>query len=172
MNPTEAELHLSGHVGLLRLIWAVRKGWQRRFNQGHGAGDHVGGAFGECMLAKHKGVFWSGSVGEIYSADVGGCYQVRATNLSEGQLILHKTVYDKDGKIIKEDKDWQPFVLARILLPEIHLVGWSWGWEGKQEKHWRTQGVRYPAYFSMPEHDMATLPSEAEVMAGKPKDAA
>lgn len=156
MRPSEGELHLAGNVGVLRMIYAVRTNRQRGrgATDNAGGGDHVNGAIGEMMLAKHCQIFWSGTIGTIKaSADVGECYQVRATALRHGRLRAHP-----------EDNDNQPFVLARILLPEVHLVGWLWGNEIKRPEHWRTD-VPWPAYFAWPVRDMATLPDEATVRA-------
>jgi hypothetical protein len=59
MTPSEAELHLAAHVGVLRMIFAVRNKLQRgRYaHEDAGGGDHVVGAIGGMMLAKHLDYF-------------------------------------------------------------------------------------------------------------------
>jgi hypothetical protein len=157
MRPTESELNLAGNVGVLRMIYALRT--ERKRLPGLSTDDagpiqHILGAIGEMMLAKHLGVFWSGTVGTIRaSADVADCYQVRATDLPYGKLIVHPP-----------DNDTQPFVLARVILPDVHLVGWLWGKEAKSQSFWRTD-VPYPAFFAWPVHDMETLPDQTAVKA-------
>jgi hypothetical protein len=100
------------------------------------------------MLAKHLDIYWSGTVGTISAgADVGGCYQVRCTDRTNGKLIAHH-----------DDNDDQPFIFARVLLPEVHLVGWLWGAEAKRQEFWR-EDVPHPAFFAWPLHDMDNLPS-------------
>ena len=157
LTPTEGELHLAGSVGVLRMIYAIRTGRKRRpgiNDEDAGPVQHILGAIGEQALARYLGVFWSGTIGTVHaSADVGGCYQVRATERQSGKLIAHD-----------DDKDEQPFVLARVLLPDVHLVGWLWGHEAKQSKFWRTD-VPYPAFFAWPVRDIKTLPDEAAVRA-------
>lgn len=157
MRPTESELHLAASVGVLRMIYALRTNRKRLpglNDDDAGPIQHILGAIAEMMLAKRLGVYWSGTIGTVRAeADVGRCYQVRATDHPNGKLIVHP-----------EDKDHQPFVLARVLLPDVHLVGWLWGDEAKFPAHWRTD-VRYPAFFAWPVHDMETLPDEATVLA-------
>jgi hypothetical protein len=42
------------------------------------------------MLAKHLDYFWSGTIGTVKaSADVGPCYQVRATDHPKGKLLAN-----------------------------------------------------------------------------------
>jgi hypothetical protein len=139
------------------MIYAIRTKRKRREginDEQAGPVQHILGAIGEQALAQHLGVFWSGTVGTVHaSADVAGCYQVRATERASGRLIAHD-----------DDNDLQPFILARVMLPEVHLVGWLWGHEAKLAKFWRAD-VPHPAYFAWPVHDMATLPNEAEVKA-------
>lgn len=156
IHPTESELNLAGHVGILRVIYALRAGHKRPEAMDDDAGllHHVLGAIGEAMLAKHLGVFWSGTVGTIKApGDVAGCYQVKATDLRFGKLIVQE-----------QHDPWQPYVLARVRLPEVHLVGWLWGHEAKQDKFWRID-VPYPAFFAWPLHDMETLPTQDEIKA-------
>ena len=160
IRPTEAELHLAASVGVLRTIFAVRNNLKRGKNNHEDAGsaDNVTGAIGEMMVAKHLDYFWSGTIGTVKAvADVGPCFQVRATDHPHGKLIAYP-----------EDNDRQPYILARVLLPDVHLVGWLWGAEAKQKQFWRTD-VRSPAFFAWPVHDMDELPSEAAVALAQQK---
>jgi hypothetical protein len=161
LRPTESELHLGMHVGVLRAIFALRAELEGKYGcEDTGCAAHINGAIGEMMLAKHRNLFWTGTVGTVRaSADVGGYLQVRATELRHGKLIAHPP-----------DKDYQPFVLARILLPEVHLVGWLWGGEAKQKKFWRDDVAR-PAFFAWPVRDMETLPDEVAVRARQAQSA-
>jgi hypothetical protein len=157
LQPTESELNLAGTVGVLRMIYAVRTGRKRLpgiYEDEAGPIQHVLGAIAELTLARHLDVFWSGTIGTINAvADVGGCYQVRATDRRNGKLITHK-----------KDNNDQPFVLAYVLLPDVHLVGWLWGSEAKFPGFWR-EDVPHPAYFAWPVHEIETLPDRATVRA-------
>jgi hypothetical protein len=139
------------------MIYAVRTNRKRRpgiNDEQAGPIQHVLGAIAEQMLARHRNVFWSGTVGTVHaSADVDDCYQVRATDLAYGKLITHP-----------DDHDCQPYILARVLLPDVHLVGWLWGHEAKSKRFWR-EDVPYPAYFAWPVRDMETLPDKTTVKA-------
>ena len=155
MTPTDGELNIGGHVGLLRMLSALRRKRKQQYGltDDQGLFQHINGAIGEQMTAKHLGVYWSGDIDKIDgAADVGECYQVRATDLRNGKLITHP-----------KDNGHQPFILARILLPDVHLVGWLWGHEAKRQEFWKTENMRYPAFVAWPVHDMATLPHEGAV---------
>ena len=154
-KPTEAELHLAASVGALRQIWAKRNGLRHTGNHSQAGGfeQHINGALGEMMLAKYRNVFWSGTIGTTCAAaDVGLIYQVRATAHRDGKLLL------RPG-----DKADQPYVLARVLLPDVNLVGWLWGHEAMLPIHQR-ENERGTVFLAWPLHDMETLPDEAATM--------
>jgi hypothetical protein len=148
---TPSEIHLAWQVAIMRSLKRLQKGIGHMWGceQKPQYANDFNGALGEMMLAKHLDRFWAGAFG---GPDVGQCYQVRATDHPLGKLICHP-----------EDADDQPFVLARILLPEVHLVGWLWGHEAKFPGYWCTDYGR-PAFFAWPVQDMETLPTEAEVL--------
>jgi len=149
MRPTQSELCFAQNVGMLRNTVAIRAGTPPRHGCEQNRWDvNINGAIGEMMLAKYLGIYWAGAIGDKLAADVGKYYQVRATDHPYGKLIAHPS-----------DVDWQPFVLARILLPEVHLVGWLWGGDAKQDEFWKTD-VREPAFFAFPVNGMETLPDE------------
>jgi hypothetical protein len=156
----EGEMYLAGGIGVMRALYALRTGrvnpagLQRRTIDKSSMVGHFFGACGEQALAKHLGVYWDGTIGTVDApCDVGGCYQVKATDLALGKLITKR-----------KDNDRQPFVLARVSLPKVTLVGWLWGYETKKEQNWR-EDVAEPAFFSWPLHDMKALPSQAAVKA-------
>jgi hypothetical protein len=102
----------------------------------------VGGAAGECALAKLTNTYWEALTDYgAEKADVGGLYQVRATELSKGRLIVHPP-----------DKNDQPFVLAITDLSDLEqgidvtFPGWLLGHEAKQDVYWTDPGTGRPAY--------------------------
>jgi hypothetical protein len=133
---TAAELMLAGQVGVMRHVTALRDGR----NQVHGKvtdpwGSNIVGAIAEMGAAKHFGVFWSGTVGQVDQPDVGKV-QVRATELKNGRLILHP-----------DDKDSEVFILAIVDGHHVVLKGWVFAREGKQQFFWEDPAGNRPAFF-------------------------
>ena len=124
-----SEIHLAVMVGVQRAIDAIRNNRQHRYNSDPGpCWDHnINGAVGELTLAKHVDAFWNGAFGDFTAADVGGRYQVRASEYDgpNAGLILHPA-----------DRDDQPYVKVLIRLPHVTLVGWMLGREAKQPQFW------------------------------------
>ena len=127
---------------------------QRYGCEDYGFDYNINGAIGEMMLAKHLNLYWAGAIGNKKAPDVSRYYQVRGTCRRDGRLIVHPP-----------DEDHLPFVLARVLLPEVHLVGWQYGRLAKVLAGNMT-GPR-PAYFveTADLEDMKTLPTESELAA-------
>jgi hypothetical protein len=102
----------------------------------------------EIALARHLNRYWNGDVNNTKERDVGGMIDVRSCEPGK-RLILHP-----------DDPDDVPFVLAWIsVLPDVELVGWLLGRDGKQPEFWDDPGTGRPAYF-IPKgrlHDMAML---------------
>ena len=103
-------------------------GWQRAFL----------GVAGEIAYAKHKGVYWMPPfrpqrAGE---GDVGSV-QVRTSSRIDGDLILHP----RDG----DDDTW---VLVVGNPPDLYIVGWCWGRQGKLDRYWGDKARNgRPAFF-------------------------
>ena len=105
---------------------------------GEGFHCHIIGACGELAVAKSLGVYWLGVLGDFTVPDIGPV-QVRTTDCPGGSLILHP-----------DDPDDAPFVLVVGQNACYRIVGWIYGREGKNERFWRTEDVRSPAYFINP----------------------
>jgi hypothetical protein len=147
-----SEVHLACTVGVLRQISAL----QKKREGGHGRDrdrtfqDHIEGAAGEIAVAKHTGLFWSGTIGRIDADDVGP-YQVRATSHVNGRLVLHP-----------EDNSEKLFISATgVAFPLVTLSGWAWASEGKKDEYWQDpKGNNRYAYW-VPNailHPMSELP--------------
>jgi hypothetical protein len=95
-------------------------------------------ARGEMAVAKGLNLYWSGSVGDYSAVDVGGLVEVRTITTGHHRLILHPG-----------DRDWAPYVLVDASYqPEMRLVGWIYGKDGKDQKYWSDpSGKNRPAFF-------------------------
>jgi hypothetical protein len=95
----------------------------------------VEGALAEMALAKALKLYWTGAA-KIRAVDVGDSHEARHTQLEVGSLI----VYEKD----------KPDYLYWLVIG-VHgkytIHGWMTGKEAQQDKYWRKEGVRSPAFF-------------------------
>lgn len=156
LMPTESEIRLAGHVGLMRFIANLRSTHAQKWGGDDSPSPNRDffGALGEMMLAKHKNKYWNGRIGNTKVPDVDDYYEVRATDLSTGKLIVK--LIDQE-----QNKGELPFVLAHVLLPEVRLIGWQWGKVVMKITNWRDD-VRHPAWFTGELLDMMTLPEKPE----------
>lgn len=135
------ELYVGAMAGVHRRISCIRSGspdGHYEHNQDAWATD-IEGALRELALAKHTGRWWTGlefkGGGTTKAGDVGEL-QVRGTDHNSGHLLI----YD-------DDPDTAPFVLVIGVAPRYRIVGQIFGGEGKQQRWWREDGVRYPAFW-------------------------
>jgi hypothetical protein len=149
---TWPEICICVQVGGMRQVQNMKTEAKSRY----GADDledwnkHIVSCHGEMGAAKYLDRFWSGNVGNKQAADVGACYQVRATAYPQGRLLLHPN-----------DHDHMPYILARVIRNQVILVGWVYGREGKQKEYWTTlpKHPNRPAFFVPDDvlHDMTTV---------------
>lgn len=124
---TLAEMMLAAQVGVMRQVNNKKHGRSHRY----GATDSnawqiaIEGALGEAALAKALGVYWSGNIGRLSAADVGGI-EIRTTPYRQGCLILHPG-----------DQDEAAFFLAVGCQGDYEIKGWIRGAEGKQDRFWK-----------------------------------
>lgn len=137
VNLTNPEMVIAAAAGCMRQIMNVRDGREHLYgNNGEDCWtDHIEGAGAEMAVAKHTGQFWNGAVGQFKADDV-GVLQVRQTGHDRGCLILHH-----------KDHGDKPFILVTGQMPNYTIRGWLYARDGKKREHWRTQGVRHPAFF-------------------------
>jgi hypothetical protein len=151
---TYAEMMIAAQIGIMRLVQDLKLNCKPE----HGADPVLGvwqtaviSCLGEMGVAKHLDRFWAGAIGNFFAADVGLAHQVRATDHEHGRLLLH----DKD-------KDHMPYVLARVRLNVVTLVGWLYAREGKRQDWWGTlPGQPHRPCFIVPNnalHDMSEMP--------------
>lgn len=87
---------------------------------------NLGGAIAEYAVSKYIGCYWSMQPDSMRVPDVGDLIEVRSTPHSDGVLRMHE-----------RDKDNLPYVLALTYdLPNVHLVGWIVGKDGKSQQYW------------------------------------
>jgi hypothetical protein len=143
---TWAEMQIAYMVAGQRRIMNMKK----RLPGKYGAPEKEGSeeldliaARGEMAVAKALNLYWSGTVGDYGAIDVGGCVEVRSRTKDWHALILHP-----------EDQDDLPFVLADVSAPpNIRLVGWLYGKEGKSDRFWSDpSGKNRPAFFIEQKH--------------------
>jgi len=161
-----SEIVVGANVGCMRQITNLRDRRRDRYElvEVEGFAKHIMGCHGEIAVAKYRNVFWSGALGNLAAPDVGAKIQVRATTYPQGRLVVHKPI-DDNGREGDDPADY--FILARVLLPQVHLVGWLRGDEAQQSKYWKalpTQPNR-PAFFVDNDdvRSMSELPSLANV---------
>lgn len=127
-NLTGSEMHLAVMAGVQRALDAIRSHRQGRYGcEDTGFDYQINGCLGELTVAKHFGVFWNGSFRNLSAVDVGQRYQVRASTYDgpNAGMALHPP-----------DRDDQPFIKAFVKLPQVTLMGWVFGREGKQSEFW------------------------------------
>ena len=134
---TPYEMLVAAQIGVMRQVQNLKekrldaygaqtdRGWQL----------HIEGAMGECAVAKHLGIFWNGSIGNLQDTDVGNI-QVRTTAHPNGRLILHP----KD-----DPKDFYVLVIGEN--GGYRIVGGIYGELGKRDEYWTDPGTGRPAYF-------------------------
>lgn len=139
------EVRMAALAGCERQMQNVFEG------RGHGDGGdgwtrHIEGCAGEIAVAKYLDRYWNSNLG-LYDADDVGPYQVRRCRHSWGLPIK------------KKDADEKPFILVLGMTPEMHIAGWAYAREAKQEKYWKADAPR-PAYFlpRLALHPMSELP--------------
>ena len=96
------------------------------------------GLIGELAVAKAMNKFWMGNIGHHGTTDVGGQngFEVRTFEDENKNLILHP-----------HDADEKKFVAASVQnLPQVNLIGWCYGHEGKHPLFWQEFTGR-PCYF-------------------------
>lgn len=92
------------------------------------------GAIGEIALAKHFGVFWSGTVGQLNLPDVGDV-QVRATTNANGNLFIAKAVKPNGKPGDNPNHRFYFAVVRRAGYVDLH--GWILGREAQVPEFWK-----------------------------------
>lgn len=131
---TLTEWHMAVQNGMLR-------DWM------HTITSNIVGSIGELAVAKSLGVFYSGEVNAFHeSPDVPGGFDVRATTLENGSLIIRA-----------KDKDHRAAVLAIVRAPEVDIRGWITVREAKIVGSVRNPGGWNAAWF-VKQSDLADWP--------------
>lgn len=153
---TWSEVAMAGFVGAMRNVSALR----RNYRPGNYAPKDdawtlsIEGAAGEIAVAKHLGLYWTGTIGEIDRDDVGP-YQVKA-NCSRR---LDDLIIQPQNRIDRI------YIGVLSFIPRMIITGWIDGVDGKVEQYLREGAPgRPPAYF-VPRgvlHSLAELPRGLE----------
>jgi hypothetical protein len=132
------EIRLGGLTGVDRRVRAIGLDRRRRFAQPVNWNDDIVGALAEIAVAKALDRYPSRGCQPDWAGDIGD-YQVRATELPNGCLIVHE-----------DDRDTACFILVVGTPPVLTIPGWILGADAKRPEWWRTD-VRCPAFF-VPQH--------------------
>ena len=142
---TWTEMRIAGEIAVL---WQVQNIMERK-RPAYGAPEGEAGwmpytTMAECAVAKHFNLFWMGNCGDRDAVDVGKLIEVRSCTRQTDCLILHPPTPKRPNK----DPPHLPYVLVYPDPPIFSLLGWCWGYEGKQDQHWADlQGTARWAYF-------------------------
>jgi hypothetical protein len=146
---TADELAEAFSVGARRVAHNAARGYRpARTREGQWVNgslyEHVRGAVGECVLAKHLGITWAPRVhrpDKPGEPDVGVC-GVRFTVYSTGKLI----VQEKDANSI-------PMVLVTGDIDQLHYMirGWLYAGEAKQERFWGDHANQNRPHYAIPQ---------------------
>lgn len=151
VNLSWQEIALAKKIGMQRQASNNGRGKADAYGfKGDGEAIHVQGAIAELAVAIALGKEWKAfcRTFELIKSDVGTKYQVRSTLHPKGNLILH----------VKDSND-QIYILARMVrVPEVDIVGWIKGVDGKAEKYWRpaSKSFRHAAYL-VPARDLLPI---------------
>ena len=122
---TWPEFIAAAHVGLTRFAASRATGLNAATTYQSNWQEHLGrevlAASAEMLVAKSLGVFYDSSVGTFHDQPDVGEWEVRATHLEDGCLILRDN-----------DADDRKYVLVVGRSPGTRIAGWCTGAEGKQ----------------------------------------
>ncbi|HTM89599.1 MAG TPA: hypothetical protein VL155_15450 [Terriglobales bacterium] len=139
---TPAEVEAATEQGMAKHKNARALGLDNRhgFTPDNGRED-IEGRAAELAVCKLFGIFPGAfdvteSLIHRHEGDVDGCYEVRHSRLDSACLIIRPGDCDK-----------RPYILVVGGIPNLYVVGWLYGAEGKDERWLRNPGGRPPAYF-------------------------
>lgn len=135
---TGTELMQAAMQGVIRQIANLRDGRKHAHNYTGGSDwqNHVEGACGELVVAKHFRTYWNGNHGDLKADDVGQ-FQVRTAAKHNYQLIVHR-----------KDPNDKAFILVTGQAPKYKIQGWIMGADAKIERYWADpSGEGRPAFF-------------------------
>lgn len=122
---TWPEFIAAAHVGLTRFIASRSSGLNAattyQSNWHEQLGRETLGAAAEMVVAKSLDTFYSSGVGTYHDTPDVGEWEVRATHMEDGCLILRDN-----------DPDDRKYVLVVGKSPNTRIAGWCTGAEGKQ----------------------------------------
>lgn len=125
LDPFEA--FMAGLVGYKRMYRVRAKGFkQPRGEAVDPWAVNIDGAMAEALVAKHTGKYWHAINKDFKDLPDVGELEVRHTRYPNGAILLHPT-----------DKDDRKYVLVAGLWPNMRIVGWIWGRDGKHPDYWK-----------------------------------
>jgi hypothetical protein len=149
MGLTFDELEIAAHAGTDRELRALRLGRKHRYGYAPVANwtTHIEAAIAEATAAKWRGYKWVPTADTDAAGDIAPGVQVRHSLRLDGHMPLHPPDPADHAYV---------FVVGAGLGQRI--VGWCWGYEGKQERYWRADLER-PCFF-VPQSVLRWLPAK------------
>lgn len=140
------ELWLAINAGILRRLNGVRYRREEPYGARPAAAwnDDINGSIAELALAKHLGIFWSGTVGRLDLPDVGSL-QVRSKTDPVHRLV-----------VLESDEDAKVFVSVLVGIPVCQLCGWMLAKDAKRSE-WLLADPLKPNRFFVPNEALASM---------------
>ena len=141
------EYAMASEVGRMRMLSSLRKGSKHKYGMTkQGWTEHIEGAGAEVAVAKHLGLYWSGSVDTYKSEpDVGDDIEVRWRSQRHWDLLVRP-----------DDPEDRFYVLVVGFCPVYTIIGGMWGWEAKRDEWLQAHGGRPKAWF-VPQNELNTI---------------
>jgi len=150
---TEHDMALAAKVGAMRMRSSGNTGRNPHRSQegrsdGHRLWHETLGCMAEAAVARHLGIPYAGTVNTFHNEPDVGPFDVRGTDRADGRLILRDN-----------DPANRPYVLAINdgRLPVVRLVGWLYGWEGRDRRWLRNPHGRRPCWM-VPQNELHPVP--------------
>lgn len=152
LDPTAIELSIK--VGSMRLASSANTGrYPHRSQAGRTDAERLAhevlGCLAEAAVAAHLGIPYDGSVNRFHDRPDVGPFEVRATTLDTGCLILRDN-----------DPPDRPYVLAvgDPYSDTVELRGWLYGHQARQDRWLRDPHGRRPCWM-VPQSALLSVPA-------------
>jgi hypothetical protein len=152
---TDEDIRLATDAGKNRNLVNRKAGRSSVIVVGTSIDSDIQGARAEMAVSKFFGIPWTGKFFENEEwqkwkksggHDVGPL-EVRSTTYKYGHLPM-----------FKDDLDDAPYILV-VVHDECtyEIIGWCWGWEGRQPGFWADPGRHGRAYFCVPRRILRSI---------------
>jgi len=137
-----AEYAMGAHVGYLRRVVSIAKGYRTLDAPTSKTDDDVEGAVAELVVAKALRTYWDGSVDAIHSPDVDGWIHVRHSLRADAHLIVKP-------RDLERGYGGDAFVLVTGARGTYTIHGWILGHDAAKPE-WTRNPNGYGASWFVP----------------------